>query len=51
MNDIEEILLDERIAIRKAGPPAGDGTCVAYGMQSAQRASDNPAERRSEGGK
>jgi deoxyribodipyrimidine photo-lyase len=43
MNGIEEILLDERIAVRKAGPPAGDGTCVVYWMQSAQRATDNPA--------
>jgi hypothetical protein len=30
MNGIEKILLDERIAVRKAGPPAGDGTCAVY---------------------
>jgi hypothetical protein len=43
MNGIEEILLDERIAVRKAGPPAADGTCVVYWTQSAQRATDNPS--------
>ena len=43
MNAIDEILLDERITVRKAGQPATDGSCVVYWMQRAQRASDNPA--------
>ena len=43
MTGIEKILQDERITVRKAGLPAGDGSCVVYWMQSAQRATDNPA--------
>ena len=43
MNGIEKILQDERISVRKGGSPEGEGTCVVYWMQSAQRAIDNPA--------
>ncbi len=43
MNVIEEILQDERISVRKPGLPDSDGTSVVYWMQSAQRATDNPA--------
>ncbi|MGH9537102.1 MAG: deoxyribodipyrimidine photo-lyase [Terriglobales bacterium] len=43
MNKIEAILRDDRITVRKGGPPANDGRCVVYWMQRAQRASDNPA--------
>ena len=43
MNAIEAILLDERITVRKAGPPARDGSSVVYWIQRAQRANDNPA--------
>jgi deoxyribodipyrimidine photo-lyase len=43
MNGIEKILQDERITVRKGGLPPSDGSCVVYWMQSAQRATDNPA--------
>ncbi len=39
-----ETLADEpRVAVRRAGPPDPDGTCVLYWMQRAQRGRDNPA--------
>lgn len=43
MNAIEKMLQNERITIRKAGAPVSDGKYVAFWMQRAQRAMDNPA--------
>ena len=43
MTAIEQILRDERITVRKPGPPESEGKCVVYWMQRAQRAADNPA--------
>jgi deoxyribodipyrimidine photo-lyase len=43
MNAIEKLLRDERITVRKAGPPDAEGRCVVYWMQRAQRATGNPA--------
>jgi len=43
MNKLEAIPLDDRVTVRKGGPPASDGRCVIYWMQRAQRGSDNPA--------
>jgi len=34
---------DPRVTVRRAGPPAPEGTCVVYWMQRAQRSHDNPA--------
>ena len=43
MNSIEKLSQDQRITVRTAGAPAGEGNCVVYWMQRAQRANDNPA--------
>ena len=43
MNAIERLFRDERITVRKAGPPDAEGRCVVYWMQRAQRATGNPA--------
>jgi len=43
MNAIEKLLCDERITVRKAGPPDTAGRCVVYWMQRAQRATGNAA--------
>jgi len=43
MNAIEKLLRDERITVRKAGPPDTAGRCVVYWMQRAQRATGNAA--------
>ncbi len=43
MNNIEELLQDQRITVRRSGTPANDGRCVVYWMQRSQRAIDNPA--------
>jgi hypothetical protein len=32
-----------RVAVRRSGEPDGEGKCVVYWMQRAQRALDNPA--------
>jgi deoxyribodipyrimidine photo-lyase len=34
---------DPRVAVRRAGAPNAEGTCVVYWMQRAQRGVDNPA--------
>ncbi len=41
--DIDRLTADPRIAVRRGGRPAHDGTAVVYWMQRAQRAMDNPA--------
>jgi deoxyribodipyrimidine photo-lyase len=43
MSEIEQILGDERITVRKPGLPDSEGRCVVYWMQRAQRAAGNPA--------
>jgi deoxyribodipyrimidine photo-lyase len=43
MNEIERLLQDERVTVRKSGAPADGGRCVVYWMQRAQRATDNAA--------
>jgi len=43
MNDIDKILKDPRVRVRRKGEPFGEGTCVVYWMQRAQRGVDNPA--------
>jgi deoxyribodipyrimidine photo-lyase len=43
MNLMEEFSLDERVTVRRAGPPDPEGNCIVYWMQRAQRAVDNPA--------
>jgi deoxyribodipyrimidine photo-lyase len=40
---IESIAADPRVFVRRAGLPDGEGRCVVYWMQRAQRARDNPA--------
>jgi deoxyribodipyrimidine photo-lyase len=40
---IEQFASDERVTVRRAGPPDDGGGCVVYWMQRAQRALDNPA--------
>jgi len=37
------IAADKRVAVRRGGEPRGDGACVVYWMQRAQRALENPA--------
>jgi deoxyribodipyrimidine photo-lyase len=41
--DIDHLTADTRVTIRRGGEPNSDGTAVAYWMQRAQRATDNPA--------
>ena len=43
MDSLEKLARQPRVTVRRAGPPASDGTCVVYWMQRAQRALDNPA--------
>lgn len=43
MRNWEEFAKDARVTVRRAGPPNGDGQCVVYWMQRAQRAMDNSA--------
>ena len=43
MNGIKKALTDPRLTVRRAGAPQGDGDCVVYYMQRAQRGVDNPA--------
>jgi deoxyribodipyrimidine photo-lyase len=43
MKNIESLLEDPRLTVRRSGAPDGDGQCVVYWMQRAQRATDNPA--------
>src|SRR5580692_7406588 len=37
------IAADKRVLVRRGGEPRGDGKCVVYWLQRAQRALDNPA--------
>ncbi len=41
--DVEQLAADPRVTVRRSGSPAHDGMAVAYWMQRAQRAFDNPA--------
>jgi deoxyribodipyrimidine photo-lyase len=41
--DIQARLANARVAVRRAGAPDPDGTCVCYWMQRAQRGVDNHA--------
>jgi hypothetical protein len=43
MRNLKELTKDERVTVRKGGPPDPEGLCVVYWMQRAQRALDNPA--------
>ena len=41
--DIERLIADPRVTVRRSGAPDGTGAVVVYWMQRAQRANDNPA--------
>ncbi|HKG22806.1 MAG TPA: deoxyribodipyrimidine photo-lyase, partial [Blastocatellia bacterium] len=43
MNELEKILSDPRVTVRRSGSPDPSGRSVVYWMQRAQRAVDNPA--------
>ena len=43
MIDLDDLLADPRIRVRRLGDPPAEGRCVVYWMQRAQRALDNPA--------
>ena len=43
MKDLDFLINDPRVTVRRTGEPAPDGRCVVYWMQRAQRAVDNPA--------
>ena len=43
MTQLEDLISDPRVTVRRAGAPASNGRCVVYWMQRAQRALDNPA--------
>ena len=43
MNDLNKLVQDPRLSVRRTGPPDPAGTCVVYWMQRAQRGLDNPA--------
>ena len=43
MEDLDSIINDPRVTVRRTGEPAPDGRCVVYWMQRAQRAVANPA--------
>jgi deoxyribodipyrimidine photo-lyase len=40
---LAEIAANRRVTVRRGGEPRGDGKCVVYWLQKAQRALDNPA--------
>ena len=40
---LRDLVDDARVTVRRSGPPALDGKCVAYWMQRAQRGRDNHA--------
>jgi deoxyribodipyrimidine photo-lyase len=42
VKDLESLLDDPRLTVRRSGAPDLDGQCVVYWMQRAQRATDNP---------
>ena len=43
MKDVDSIINDPRVTVRRTGEPASDGRCVVYWMQRAQSAVANPA--------
>jgi deoxyribodipyrimidine photo-lyase len=43
MKELDELLTDPRIRVRREGAPDPSGRCVVYWMQRAQRGVDNPA--------
>jgi len=43
MNELEELVSDPRVLVRRSGSPDPAGTCVVYWMQRAQRGLDNAA--------
>src|ERR1700685_3283700 len=43
MDELSKLAGDPRVTVRRAGVPGGEGKCVVYWMQRAQRGSDNPA--------
>jgi len=43
MHALDLLSSNARVAVRRAGEPDPDGTCVVFWMQRAQRALDNPA--------
>ena len=43
LDDLEKLMADPRVRVRRAGLPELDGTCVVYWMQRSQRGIDNPA--------
>jgi len=43
LNELEKILSDPRVTVRRGGSPDPEGRAVVYWMQRAQRAVDNPA--------
>ena len=43
MEDLDSIINDPRVTLRRSGEPASEGRCVVYWMQRAQRAVANPA--------
>ncbi|MGD0212817.1 MAG: deoxyribodipyrimidine photo-lyase [Terriglobales bacterium] len=43
MDDLQGMVREPRVTVRRAGPPDAAGTCVVYWMQRAQRGLDNPA--------
>jgi deoxyribodipyrimidine photo-lyase len=43
MDGLGRLASNARVAVRRSGEPDGEGKCVVYWMQRAQRALDNPA--------
>ena len=43
MKNLDSLLDDPRLTVRRSGAPDPDGRCVVYWMQRAQRATDNAA--------
>ena len=43
MDVLTKIMTDARVAVRRAGSPDTNGSCIVYWMQRAQRGIDNPA--------
>jgi deoxyribodipyrimidine photo-lyase len=41
--EIERLISDPRVTVRRSDEPDGDGAAVVYWMQRSQRATDNPA--------
>jgi len=41
--ELKKLAEDARVSVRRGGAPLGDGKCVVYWMQRAERALDNPA--------